>query len=154
MKRMTIVLLSVIVALALASPIFGAGGAGGGGQTQDQKVPPFVEASVPDGKALIYIYSGSFTLMGSFGPLLLGQSGPIAVLAPNHYRTLVTEPGTIKLWVVSLYARELKLEAIAGQIYYVKAGASAFIQAGAPEIALIPNEKAMKEIAVCKQQDE
>ena len=161
-KRSTIVLLSVVAALALTSPVFG--------QHAEPKPPPaplpppFVEASAQDGKALIYIYitgPNSENLVRNAsstertGLLVLAKSGPIGLFDKlGSYFSYVSEPGTIKLWLVGLYTTECKLEVVAGQIFYVKADFAGGFGIKAPEIYPIPNETAKKEIAKCWPQTE
>lgn len=145
MKRLTVVLLSVVFAVVLTSAVFGAGKPA----SPPPPPPPFVEANVPDGKALIYIYSKGFLLNswnGNAGLLVLSESGPIGILHSAGYHTYIVEPGSIKLWIVGAqaYAAGLTLEAVAGQIYYVEG-------TGVPDIKLIPNEKGKTEIAGCKE---
>jgi hypothetical protein len=140
MKRLTSVLLSVVVAVVLPALVFGA--------------PPFVEASVPDGKALIYIYAKDIpgSQFPNRGQLVFEKSGPIGILTSKSYQSHVAEPGTIYLWVVSAFTIPFKMEAVAGQIYYVK-GEEVIRAAAIPIIGLklIPNEKAKTEIAECQQ---
>jgi hypothetical protein len=144
MKRLIVLLTIVVVS---ASPILAVGGT----SSQSYKeATPFVEANVPDGKALVYIYIGAYLLDSwsqNAGLLVLAKDGPIDVLPPNSYCTYVTDPGTIKLWAVpwaSKYSLGTKFDAVAGQIYYVK------VDNGFVGFKLIPNETAKKEIATCK----
>jgi hypothetical protein len=118
---------------------------------QGQKIPvsPFVEATVPDGKARLYIYYRALDLGNSAGFLLLTKNGPIGILPSGRYLSFVTDPGTLKLWLVGLYATELKLEVVAGQAYYVRARFDAATLT--PQLKLIANEKARNDIAKCKQ---
>jgi len=118
MKRSKMVLLS-IVAVVLASPLFG--------QHADPSLvkpppppPPFVEASVPDGKALIYIYRPADPWK-KYNPIVLSRSGPVAILKEGRIR-YVTDAGVVKLWIVSMTSGEIKIDAVAGQIYYIKGG--------------------------------
>lgn len=133
MKRLTIVLLAAVT-LALASPIFG------------QRA--FVEGNVPDGKALVYIYYLGWSTQ-TIGPLVIAKDGPVGVLLHESYCRCVTDPGTIKLWLAAGWVTQFKFEAIAGQIYYVKA--DLLSNNTGPDLKLIPNEKAKPEIARCKQ---
>jgi hypothetical protein len=77
----------------------------------------------------------------------------LGVLDLGTYLTYITEPGTIKLWIVSMSSKELKVEAVAGQIYYVTAGLNPVLF-GPPIpgsfLDLKPREDARKEIAGCK----
>lgn len=156
MKRLTIVLLSMVLAVGLSSAVFGAGKP----VAPPPPPPPFVEGTAPGGKVLVYVYSpGGPTPEPKageslFGPLLSSKSGPIGVMKAGSYCSLITDPGTIKFWLSASRVAELKLEALAGQIYYVRADCwSAGI--GNPmlitELKLIPNEKAKTEIAECWQ---
>jgi hypothetical protein len=133
MKRLSLVLLSLVVAAAMASPVFAK--------------PAFVEDNVPEGKALIYMYYQDNS-KDNWGPLVLAKSGPIGILVHNSYRAYLAEPGTIKLWLVNFYASELKLDVVAGQIYYVKGG-HAF--GGHIDFELVPSEAAKTEIAECQR---
>jgi hypothetical protein len=90
----------------------------------DSKAPQ-IEADIPKGKALVYIYwPGQMASQDNErgDPLVLAKSGPIGILPQGGYYRRITETGTIKLWLVSLYTRELQLETVAGQTYYVKVG--------------------------------
>ncbi len=90
----------------------------------------------------------------SFGTLLFSKSGPIGVIRDGGYYSFVTDPGTIKLWLVGARVAELKLEALAGQIYYVKAnfwGAGLGNPVLLTELKLIPRETAMKDMAGLQQ---
>jgi hypothetical protein len=112
------------------------------------------EGYVPEGKALVYIYSVGFTgNVSTTEALLLGKTGPIGIIRPLSYYSLVIEPGTTRLWLIAARTRQLEFEAAAGEVYYVKAGVSASVMAGAPELELIPTDTAMKEIAQCQPID-
>ena len=132
MKRLKILVLWAFASMALAIPAFGK-------PPEPPPPPPFVEASVPEGKALIYIYSfvrnatagenesrnESYVRKQKIGDLLLAKSGPVGILSPNSYIAYVTEPGSIELWLVSARqanSKELTVEAVAGKIYYVCSG--------------------------------
>ena len=117
MKRL--VLLSVVVAFTFVSPLFGSP-SGNPSPPPPPPPPPFVEDNVPDGKALIYIYRVAG--MGEFDPLVIAKTGPVKTLAMDTYIAYVTDPGTVKLWLVSLGTKELQIEAVAGQIYYITVG--------------------------------
>jgi hypothetical protein len=119
MKRLTIVVLSVVVVVVLASCASNQGSQSGMGEQDIQRVTSsspttFVEeANVPEGKALLYIYwPGQMALQfdETGDPLVLAKSGPIGILPQGGYYRYVTESGTIKLWLVSLYAKGLKFE--------------------------------------------
>ena len=116
MKRLTIVLLSMVVAVTLSSRIFGQGKPN---QAPPPPPSPFIESPVPDGKTLIYIYWNAGWSEKNHGFMIFAKSGPIGVLSPNSYVTYVTEPGTISLWLVGAFSKSLKVEAVAGQISYV-----------------------------------
>ena len=144
----------VVVALAFAGPLFGQ-------HADPHKTPPpppFVEGSIPDGKALIYIYRVENNLAGepSFdSPLLLANNEPFGVIPAGCYYSYVSDPGTITLWFVSSSAASLKLEAVAGQIYYVRAGFDTVLtfNSKAPfkvSLKVMPRPDAMKELAYCK----
>jgi hypothetical protein len=147
MKRLTIALFLTAVAVVLVSTTF----CQDQGNIEGQKKPvsPFVEATVPDGKALVYIYYRALDLGDSAGFLVLTKSGPIGILPSGRYLSFVTDPGTLKLWLVGLYATELKLEVAAGQAYYVRARIDASTLT--PQLKLIANERAKNDIAKCKQ---
>ena len=136
MKRLA-VLLSMVVALALASSAWAA--------------PAFVEASVPDGKALIYLYRPG-AIFSSLNPTLLAKDGPIGVLPLSSFLSYTSDPGTVKLWFVAATSASLKVEAVAGHVYYVKC---AIINVGTNMFSLtfelVPNDKAKTEIAGCQQ---
>jgi hypothetical protein len=130
----------------------------------DSKAPQF-ESDIPNGKALLYIYwPGQMASQDNEigDPLVLAKNGPIGILPRGGYYRRVTETGTIKLWLVSLYARELRLEVVAGQTYYVRVGFPGNFQSiwgslggrfQPPniEFKLISPETARTEIAACQE---
>jgi hypothetical protein len=161
MKRLTVVLLTVVVAVLLASPI-SSEGQGESGQRkqsgQNEQAGPatgFVEEpNIPDGKALIYIYQpgNPVGFASAWTPLLLAKDGPLGILPPRSYYSYLTDPGTIKFWLAASESRELKVEAVAGQIYYVKGRVAGNGQGMMVELLLqlMPRETAIKEIVWCQ----
>jgi hypothetical protein len=147
MKRLALLLFSFILVLVLSIPLFGE--SGGGSQKKKKAVPPFVEANVPEGKALVYIYRTT-----DFGvqliALILAKDGPISVLPMGTYCVYVADPGIIKLWLSSISSAEIKAEVVTGQVYYVKGsfGPNA-LGVQHPTLKAMPREKALKEIAEC-----
>jgi hypothetical protein len=152
-----IVLLSV-VAVLLASPIFGQG-RNNVQSDQGAKAPPpppsFVEASAPDGKALIYIYNSRAQafLQLAMTPLILTKNGPVGPLPQASYYSYVTDPGTIRFWLVGFQTIEVKVEAVAGHVYYIKGRLGKNMNSVPTDILfeLAERETAMKEISDCKQ---
>ncbi len=130
----------------------------------DSKAPQ-IEADIPKGKALLYIYwPGQMASQDNEigDPLVLAKNGPIGILPRGGYYRRVTDTGTTKLWLVSLYARELRLETVAGQTYYVRVGFPGNFQSiwgslggrfQPPniEFKLVPPETARTEIAACQE---
>jgi hypothetical protein len=98
-------------------------------------------------------------------PLVLAKGGPIGILPQGGYYRCVVESGTSRFWLVSLYTKELRLETVAGQIYYVRVGLpdtfmnvwdrdnGQFHPPGI-EFALISPDSAKTEIVLCQQLDE
>jgi hypothetical protein len=150
MKRLTIVLLSVVAVIILSSPVFGQyhnNMSQGQGQGQAvQGPPPFVPASVQNGKALVYIYWEGNCYDRRKGILVTTETGPIGVLEPGTYISFVADPGTYKLWLIGGGGvPEYKWEAVADQIYYARVGSAIM----GPELELIRDENAKKQLAAC-----
>jgi hypothetical protein len=105
-----------IASVAVASPVFAK-------PVEPAPPPPtpFVEGSAPEGKALIYIYHPSDATADK-AVMIFAKSGIIGAIPEGSYFAYVTEPGTIKLWLISIWSKELTIEAAAGSIYYVSAG--------------------------------
>ena len=136
MNRLMIVMLSAVAMVAVSGSVFGQSKPQP--QPKPPAPPPFIEASVPDGKALVYVYTtDGRRLRDSVGLLLLAKTGPIGVL-DFSYLSYFADPGIVKLWLVASATQEFKFEASAGQIYYVKSSFGG--------LELIPKEKAKKEI--------
>ena len=151
MKKL--VLIVVLVTTVVAMPIFGQDDS----QCPAPKGPPtFVEEPVPEGKCIIYIYS---VIDAPFvAPLILAKDGPITALPAAGYFAYVTEPGAVKIWVAANESKELTVEALAGQAYYVRVRVN--LNPHAPlhlfpgtSIELIPAAKAKvsDEILYCKK---
>jgi hypothetical protein len=135
MKRSTIAMLFIAISVGATSQVFGA--------------PAFVEANVPEGKAIVYFYCPQ-GLFAVFSPLVVAKDGPIGTLPAGNYRAYISDPGTARFWLVSLNSAGLKFEAVAGQVYYVKCGelsiSPGYIQ---PTFELTPREKAVADIGRC-----
>jgi hypothetical protein len=138
MKKL--VLMLVLVTTIVAMPIFG---------DDDSQWPPapkgpptFVEEPAPEGKCIIYIYSVFQT--NFYAPLILAKDGPITVLPVNTYFAYVTDPGAVKIWVAASESKELTVEVLAGQAYYIRV--NLMLHFGRPlpgtSIELIPAAKA------------
>jgi hypothetical protein len=143
-------MLWVFASIAVASPVFGKPM-----ETPPTPPTPFVEGSAPEGKALIYIYRAANNTFGMTptGVLILAQNGPIGVLGTGNYFAYVVEPGNIKLWLASIYSKEVTVETVAGQIYYVSAGFGMSLFGPIPTVFfdLKKREDGINEMAGCKQ---
>jgi len=145
MQRSMRILFSALVAVVLASPVFGKPV-----EPALPPPPPFVESSVPEGKALVYIYR----LEGFNDVLILARSGPIGRLPPKSYLSYTPDPETVKLWLTGTSVADLKMDVVAGQIYYVKAEIGPglfFAGTWTCSLKLVPRADAMKEMAGLKQ---
>ena len=100
MKKKGIIVLLVAV---LSVAIFGQGR--NVPTPKEPKGPPtFVEEAIPDGKAVIYIYTPY--IEGLVAPpsatiLIFSKSGPLSLLPRQSYFSFVTDPGTVELWVIA-----------------------------------------------------
>ena len=137
MKRLTIAILSIAIALWPASQVFAG--------------PAFIEANVPEGKVIVYFYFPQ-ALFINFSPLVVAKDGPIGVLSAGNYRVYISDPGTLRFWLVSLNSAGIKLEVLAGQTYYVKCGE----MGSTPNVRIVqltfqltPRDKAIADIERC-----
>jgi hypothetical protein len=117
---------------------------------------PFVEGTVPDGRALIYIYRPADNwgpqFWASAAPLVFAKNELAAIMSIDSYCSYVTNPGTIKFFLVSASTTSLTMEDVAGQMYYVKAGFELKVLVGTDvTLKLMPHEVGKTEIAGCKQ---
>ena len=148
MKRLTIILLSVLVAGALANPLFG---------KDEQPKPTFVEEpNIPEGKALVYIYMTPHLFGGGDAVWVLTKDGPAAVCSPGWYSSYFADAGPLKLWPLDpakgVHGDKLTpttADFMAGQTYYIR------VNYGGP-LTIVPAEKAKTngEVLYCKKLDE
>jgi hypothetical protein len=126
--------------------------------TPEPKPPTFIEEkNIPEGKAVIYIYRSPNVNeeFKSRAPLILTKEGAIGILPHSSFYALIVEPGKIKYWFVCDKSREIDVEVLSGQSYYIKVeyDYNLFPQYIDLKILLIPEQKARteKEILYCNR---
>ena len=113
--------------------------------------PPFQPvASVPAGKALVYIYRPpSFVGSAVSYEVNAGQL-PIVTLYNGGYFPYFTKPGRIDFWAKTEATSFCILELEAGQIYYLKGKVQMGILVGRPDLQQVHSAMGQIEIMDCK----
>jgi len=148
--------LGIIIVLAVAvvsAPIFGQ--SRGGSPQPPKGAPTFIEEPIAEGKALIYIYSsvGYFDLT----PLIFSKDGPITILPGGSYFPYLTDPGRVRIWIAANVSKDLIIDVLPGQAYYVRANLIIRLigptQIPETSIDLVPakDAKTENEILYCKK---
>jgi len=141
MKRFVVILLCAIGSAVTAPAPASADSAG-----------KFVEATVPDGKAIIYFYQPDVfrtNQLQTITALLLAREGPLTKLDGKSFYMYIADPGSLKFWLAGMSTAEIKLDVAAGQIYYVRASSSSGFSMDL-SLESVPRDKALREIASCK----
>ena len=154
-RRFTVFVMFSFALFLFAGLAFGQGR----GQTgQDQKkLPPFVEeTNIPDGKAVLYVYRpGDLPPVGwlKASPLIILGNELVGTLTNAGYLVCFVDPGNVKLWIVSTSSKSLKMDFVAGQIYYVKGGFgySLLPQYWDMSLSQVPREAGKTEISKCER---
>jgi hypothetical protein len=147
MKKRAI--LFVLVGALLAASLFAERG-DPPSQPQEKKGPPtFVEEPIPEGKAIVYVYS-HMPFLGQKGwanILVFLRSGPPMVLPTDRYISIIADPGPLDLWLVlgaggqygsGILAKKFVIGAAGGQATFITL-------AFGPDLKVVPAEKALKD---------
>lgn len=106
--------------------------------------------SVPDGKALIYVYRNGAFAGAAMTPTVTMGSDIKFPLGLSGYYPYVAPAGPILIRITDVGTRSITLDAKAGQTYYVRGGL-AFMAAGFPSLGQVPAAEALAELQNCKR---
>jgi hypothetical protein len=106
--------------------------------------------SVPDGKALIYVYRNGAFAGAAFTPTVTLGSDVKFPLGLSGYYPYVAPAGPILIRITDVGTRSFTLDAKPGQTYYVRGGL-AFMAAGFPSLGQVPAAEALVELKDCKR---
>jgi hypothetical protein len=120
----------------------------------------FVEESIPDGKAILYLYNPNPVHFGITvsatawsSVLIFSKTGPLATLPAYSYFPYITDPGTVELWWMVGGWTLTKESLVAKLAVDVAAGHAYFVTYDGDGVRVIPTEEAKKEDGIysCKR---
>jgi hypothetical protein len=113
--------------------------------------PPFEKiTSIPDNKALIYVYRPSSLQGAAFSPEVKMDEKTAFKLPSGGYFAHFATPGKNTVSITNVGTRTVDIDAKAGETYYVKGG-TVPMGFGVPAIALVPAETGASEVQDCKR---
>jgi hypothetical protein len=107
-------------------------------------------ASVPDGKALIYVYRNGSFAGAAFTPMVTLGSDVKFSLSLSGYYPYMAPAGPLLIRISNVGTRSFTLDAKSGQTYYVRGGL-AFMAAGFPALGQVPAAEALADLKDCKR---
>ena len=107
-------------------------------------------ASVPDGKALIYVYRNGALHGAMFTPTVILGSDVKISLGVSGYYPYLAPAGPLLIRINNVGTRSFTLDAKAGQTYYVRGGLIP-MAAGFPSLGQVPAAEALPELQNCKR---
>lgn len=108
-------------------------------------------ASMPNGKALIYVYRPSAFVGGGVSYDININKKVIAPLRNGGYFPYFADPGKTEVWAKTEVRRSVVFVAEAGDTYYVKGGIMMGILVGRPHLEIVDATIAKTEIAGTKR---
>jgi hypothetical protein len=106
-------------------------------------------SSIPEGKALIYVYRPSVMHGAALVPYVVVNDSRALPLKNGGYYTYAATPGSVTVAVTHTGQRSVTLEVKAGETYYVKGG-PVFMAFGVPYVERASAEVGLKELSECK----
>ena len=108
------------------------------------------QASVPEGKALVYVYRNGALHGVVFTPTVtLGNDIKIPLSVSGYY-PYVASPGPMLIRITNVGTRSFTLDVKAGQTYYVRGGL-VVLAAGFPALGQVSADQALPELKDCKR---
>ena len=114
--------------------------------------PPFMaEPSIPEEKALVYIYRPGSFVGSAISYLVTANDMPVVTLYNGGYFPYFADPQMIRFWAKTESESFVIIEVEAGQTYYIKGTVGMGIVMGRPVLTLMPPEIGQYEIMKCKR---
>ena len=107
-------------------------------------------ATVPSGKALVYLYRPNKFAGGGASYLVHVNDTLVTRLYNNGYYAYVTDPGETRVWAKTETTASVTLDLKPGDIRYVRGGVGMGIIAPRPRLTVVSNTVGRSEIATCK----
>ena len=107
-------------------------------------------ASVPEGKALIYVYRNGALHGAVFTPTVTFGNAVKIPLSVSGYYPYVAPAGPILIRITSVGTRSFTLDAKAGETYYARGGL-VVMAAGFPALGQVPAAEALAELKNCRR---
>ena len=131
----------VLVSLGLLAALAGCASLG----------PPFLPlASVPSGKAVVYLYRPSSFVGSAISFTVNAGELPVINLSNGGYFPYVTTPGRISFWAKTEAESFVIIEVEPGMEYYLKGTVGMGVLVGRPNLQQMPPELGRLEILDCK----
>ncbi len=106
--------------------------------------------SVPEGKALVYVYRPKSFVGSAISYTVHAGDAPVVKLVNGGYRTYVAEPGETEFWAKTEARTSVTERLEAGKTYYLRGGVGVGLVAGRPKLSFVPAEQGQTEIASCR----
>jgi hypothetical protein len=112
--------------------------------------PPFrAIESVPENRAVIYVYRQSSLRGAAFTPSVTVGNNAAVPLKNGGYLTMLVEPGNVPVTIRNVGQKTLSVEVVAGKSYYFRGG-TVPMASGFPALTVVPEDRALSEIKECK----
>jgi hypothetical protein len=113
--------------------------------------PVFKKETVPEGKAIVYIYRQKKYMDSGLKYYVVEANGlRVAGLYNGGYFPYITKPGLIEFKSRAEYTNSVKTNIKAGQIYYLRLSVEKGTLVGRPVLKFVQSEVGEKEITTCK----
>ena len=106
--------------------------------------------SVPDDKALVYVYRPKSFIGAAISYTVHAGETPVVKLVNGGYRAYVADPGETEFWAKTEARSSVTERLEAGKVYYLKGGVGVGLVAGRPKLSFVSPEQGQVEIASCR----
>jgi len=106
--------------------------------------------SIPDGKALVYIYRPSSFVGGGVSYTVHAGEEPVIKLYNGGYTAQFLDPGETEFWAKTEARASVTENLKPGKTYYLQGGVGVGFIAGRPKLAFVPESTGRLEITGCK----
>lgn len=113
--------------------------------------PAFREITdIPQDKGLVYVYRPNSIIGSAIRYSVYADKDVVCKLIRGGYCLYYAKPGEVEFWAKTESKTSLTVDVKAGQKHYVKGSLSMGFAVGRPNLSLVEEQEAMKEIVDCK----
>jgi len=113
--------------------------------------PAFKEITdIPQDKGLVYVYRPNSIIGSAIRYSVYADQDVVCKLIRGGYCLYYAKPGEVEFWAKTESKASLTVDVKAGQKHYVKGSLSMGFAVGRPNLSLVEEQEALKDIVDCK----